>query len=366
MSPLPRLRTPRDAAVMVPMYTRTRWSMLAPMWNHIDPVIVFSPVSRAKRPVSMFIPLNWAELAILSTSATNWETSTWIDLHFTLRIFRGPALHASTNESRRVEPGRGLLEFVCSIPSESPAGYGAELTLDFPDGKSATLTTAFDVLADWTFFPRYGFVCDFSAGRPDPEQTVLSLACYHINGLQFYDWQYRHDDLLPPVDDYLDPLNRPQSLNSTRRLIAAAHARGMAAMPYLAVYAASADFWRGHPQWMLYDADHKPIPFGENFLGIMNPVDGGPWQRHLLDECRKVLAELPFNGLHIDQYGEPKSGEDADGRPVDIASAFGDFVRAAAVQHPGLPVLFNAVGNWPIETLAASPTTFNYIEIPRP
>jgi dextranase len=285
------------------------------------------------------------------------------DLHFTLRIFRGPALFTSIHSSRRMDAGRSLLEFTCSVPSGSPAGYGADLTLDFPDGKSATLTTAFDVLADWTRFPRYGFVCNFSAGRPDPDQTVQSLSRYHINGLQFYDWQYRHDDLLPPTDDYLDPLNRPQSLNSTRRLIAAAHARGMAAMPYLAVYAASADFWLSHPQWMLYDADHKPIPFGENFLGIMNPVDGGPWQRHLLEECRKVLDALPFNGLHIDQYGEPKTGEDADGRPVDIASAFGDFVRAVAAQHPGLPVLFNAVGNWPIDTLAASPTTFNYIEI---
>lgn len=280
---------------------------------------------------------------------------------FQLMLFRGAHLVDSFTGNREVRAGRNSLEFTLTVPADAPAGYGVEISI--ADEGAEPIATAFDVLNDWTCFPRYGFVCDFSAGRADEELTITTLARYHINGLQFYDWQYRHDDLLPPADDYLDPLNRPQSLASTRRLIAAAHAHGVAAMPYLAVYAASAAFWRAHPQWMLYDADHKPIPFGEDFLGIMNPVEGGPWAAHLLAECRKVLAALPFDGLHIDQYGDPKEGFDAGDQPVDIARAFGDFVRTASNQHPDRPVLFNAVGNWPIETLAASPTTFNYIEI---
>ena len=134
-------------------------------------------------------------------------------------------------------------------------------------------------------------------------------------------------------------------------------------MPYLAIYAASADFWRAHPDWALYDAEHKLIPFGENFLGIMNPTADGPWHAHLLAECQKVLSQLPFDGLHIDQYGEPKTGYDEKMREVDLAQAFVDFIKSAADQHPGCPVLFNAVGNWPIESLAASETAFNYIEV---
>ena len=45
---------------MVPMNTRSRWSMLAPMCSHMEAVTTFSPVWRAKRPVSMFMPLNCA------------------------------------------------------------------------------------------------------------------------------------------------------------------------------------------------------------------------------------------------------------------------------------------------------------------
>ncbi len=282
---------------------------------------------------------------------------------FNLAIYHGPRIVTIHTEVRNLDAGRNLMDFSWLPPAEAPAGYGLVLTCE--DGKSspARLATAFDVLPDWTVFPRYGYLTDFSHSRPDENSTMQNLARFHVNGLQFYDWQFRHDQLLAPTDSYLDPLGRPLSLSAIKKLISAAHAHGMAAMPYLAVYAASAEFWKGHPGWMLYDSDHKPIPFGEDFLGIMNPVAGGPWQKHLLDQCSRVLDALPFDGLHIDQYGDPKSGFDVKQQPVDIALSFGDFIRAAAERNPDRPILFNAVGNWPIDTLAAAPVSFNYIEI---
>ena len=282
---------------------------------------------------------------------------------FTLTFFHGPTPGKSRKETRSLDAGLNLVDFSFLTSMDAPAGYGISLACDEKFATPSKLETAFDVLPGWTAFPRYGYLTDFSASRGDEKSTMQNLAKFHINGLQFYDWQYRHDQLVAPTIDYLDPLGRPLSLTTIKRLIKAAHHHGMAAMPYLAVYAASADFWRAHPDWMLYDAEHKPIPFGEDFLGIMNPESGGSWQKHLLEEGNRVLESLPFDGLHIDQYGEPKSGFDAAGQPVDIARAFGDFIQAAADGHPGLPILFNAVGNWPIETLAAAPVAFNYIEI---
>ena len=282
---------------------------------------------------------------------------------FTVQIFRGLDIFFTRKEVKTLEVGFNKVVFAGLVPGEAPAGYGFEVTYSDTSAVLEKAETTFDVLSDWTSFPRYGFLSDFSNSRTDADETIQTLAKYHINGLQFYDWQYRHDELLPPQDEYLDPLNRPLSLKITRKLIAAAHEQGMAALPYLAVYAASADFWRAHPEWMLYDTEHNSIPFGENFLGIMNPTAGSPWQLHLLAQCQKVLAALPFDGLHIDQYGDPKTGYDAEGQVVEIPQAFGDFVRAASAQHPGRPVLFNAVGNWPINELAASPVAFNYIEV---
>lgn len=260
--------------------------------------------------------------------------------------------------------GNQRVPFGWPAPPIAPRGYGAQAEL--LDGAGRTLAsafTAFDVLPAWTAFPRYGFLTDFSPGRVDAASTVEALARFHLNGLQFYDWQYRHDCLLPPNAHYMDPLGRRLSLRIVEEFIEAAHAYGMAAMPYLAVYAASGEFWRAHPEWALYDAGRRPIPFGEDFLGLMNPTPDGPWARHLLEECGRVLSTLPFDGLHVDQYGDPKMAYDAEGQPVDLPAAFAGFVAALKAAHPRATTLFNAVGNWPIEALAASPQDFAYIEV---
>jgi dextranase len=246
------------------------------------------------------------------------------------------------------------------MPPARPAGYSARLEIS-PGNSSAV--TAFDVLSSWTDFPRYGFLSDFRASRADPEVTLKKLARFHVNGLQFYDWQYRHDRLLSPTETYIDPLGREMSLASVRALVHAAHQHGMAALPYLAIYAASAEFWRTHPDWALYDQAEYPIAFGDNFLGLMDPSQGSPWSRHLLEEGTRTLENIPFDGLHIDQYGDPKQAWDSKGNPVDLPKAFVDFIEAASDQHPDQTVLFNAVGNWPIEALADSAVDFLYIEV---
>jgi dextranase len=155
-------------------------------------------------------------------------------------------------------------------------------------------------------------------------------------------------------------------LDTVRDFISAAHIAGMAAMPYLAVYAASLPFWSAHPKWALYDGDGRPSSFLD-FLGLMDPSPGSAWIIHLLDQCRQVLAALPFDGFHVDQYGDPKEGWTAGGAEVDIPAAFTAFiVTLKEAQWAGIPapaVVFNAVGNWPIEALAQSPQDFNYIEI---
>jgi dextranase len=301
----------------------------------------------------------------LVTLIVSTESSIITRVDLETKLFQGMDLVGRQEKVWELKIGKNQTNLQIQPGLAIPAGYGVDVFLYPTDSNEpfSKCQTAFDVLEDWTVFPRYGFVCDFSPARSNVEETIGTLTRFHLNGLQFYDWQYRHDTLVPPQDDYLDPLGRSLSLNLIRDLIAAAHAHGMKAMPYLAIYAASASFWKDHLEWALYDRDHQAIPFGENFLGIMNPVAGGEWSRHLLGECENVLKQLPFDGLHIDQYGDPKTGYDFYTQPVDLPKAFNDFIQAAVKQHPQIPVLFNAVGNWPIESLAKAPTAFNYIEI---
>ena len=91
-------------------------------------------------------------------------------------------------------------------------------------------------------------------------------ARYHVNGLQFYDWQYRHETLLPPSDPYTDLLGRRMSLATVERLIEAAHARNIAAMPYTAIYGASPAFYRAHPDWALLQATGEPFEFADGHI----------------------------------------------------------------------------------------------------
>jgi len=246
-------------------------------------------------------------------------------------------------------------ELTWTPPASAPRGYGVDLqVLDRAGQVFATASTAFDVLERWTQAPRYGFLTDFGPDRTDFDRTMRWLTKYHINGLQFYDWMYRHEQLLPPADVFDDPLGRRLSLATVAKLIDAAHTRGIATMPYTAVYAASVPFFRQHADWALLDAKGRPIPFGDDFLMIMNPAPGSPWTEHLLGQFTEVLRKTAFDGIHLDQYGDPKIGFDIHGNRVDLANALPAFINATRRVVRDGSLIFNAVGNWPIETVAPS------------
>ena len=166
----------------------------------------------------------------------------------------GASIHATVShvttevanlESRLGDHGRGVLEW--SPPPDSPRGYGVDIRIDGRgEQDSLEVSTAFDVLSRWADRPRYGFVTDFGPGRR-VEQVVEALLPFHINALQFYDWQYRHDQLVAPTKSYDDPLGRSLSLDTVTQLAKVAKSRGIGAMAYAAVYAASIDFQRDHP-----------------------------------------------------------------------------------------------------------------------
>ena len=261
------------------------------------------------------------------------------------------------------------VHFSYQPPETSPAGYGIDFQVSTPQGTPlATASTAFDVLNRWTQNPRYGFMVDFTPNRSGLADTMQILARYHINGLQFYDWMYRHEQLLTDAEPYTDLWSNIQhSIKTIDAEIQAAHSFNIAAMPYTAVYGASMAFYQQHPDWVLYDLAGKPVFFGGDMMAIMDPRPGSPWTIHLLDQFRQVMQKTAFDGIHLDQYGDPKVGYDAKGASFDLAPVMADMINQtkAVVQkyRPGGAVVFNAVTNWPIETVAPSDEDFVYIEV---
>lgn len=256
-----------------------------------------------------------------------------------------------------VRQGRAVVEG--RVPDQARRGYLVHAQVGTENAYSA-----FDVLERWTDAPRYGFLYDFSAARSAESirETLDRLLDLHVNGLQFYDWQYRHDTLLPPQDEFVDPLGRTLSLKTVRALIESAHQRSMAAMPYTAIYAASPPFAEAHHDWQLFDDKGQPFDFANGFLKIMNPLS--PWQAHFTQECRRVLDALPFDGIHVDQYGEPTTGCNASGEAVDLPGGFAATLRSLrAAIGPDKTLAFNLVHNWPADALSHSPLDFWYSEL---
>jgi dextranase len=213
------------------------------------------------------------------------------------------------------------VEFTWQPPIDAPMGYGLDVYLEALDVQLIyTIKSAgFDVLEKWIQVPRYGFLTDFQPGRTEVAGPVSIMADYHINALQFYDWMYRHEQFLTTEEPYVDLLGRQLSRQVVDELIDTAHTRGIAAMPYTAIYGASIDFYRQHPDWALYQAKGKPALFGNNFMAIMDPRSDGPWMRYLLNQFEEILTQTQFDGIHLDQYGDPKVGYDIDGYFIDLA-----------------------------------------------
>jgi dextranase len=282
----------------------------------------------------------------------------WLDEHV-----------ATIHREIDLPPGERLASLSLNLPTSDFRGYGVEVSvLDTNGALLARGSTALDVLQAWPQAPRYGFLSDFTPGDPVAAQAVATLSRYHINVVQFYDWMWRHYELMPPQENFVDALGRQLSLRTVREKVAACATHGMAALGYAAVYGAEPEFALNHPDEMLYDDAGEPYSI-EKLFYIMNIHRGNPWRAQILPAMAQAVREVPFDGLHLDQYGFPKNafGPPPARTPYDLAQDFPLFIDDARATvrraRPGTRVIFNAVGNWPIETIASTSQDATYIEV---
>jgi dextranase len=235
-------------------------------------------------------------------------------------------------------------------------GYGVELSND--TGQIAH--TAVQIAADPRSVLRYGFVVDYRPGR-DLAGVADNLRRLHLTGVQFYDWAYRHADLLGGGDNYTDALDQPVSLATVRDLIDTCHQVGSDALGYAAVYAVGPQEW---PKWehdALLTATGMPYALGD-FLFIVDPA-AADWLDHFRAELQAATDAVGFDGYHLDQYGYPKHAHRPDGVTVDVA---GSFTRLINYVHGGLPasrLVFNNVNDFPTWASAQAQQDAVYIEV---
>ena len=242
---------------------------------------------------------------------------------------------------------------------------------------------AVDVSSDWKRFPRYGFVAEFDnkggSITKDIEAEMKYLNRLHINGVQFYDWHWKHHK---PVrfreDGSLDPWyddisKRWIGTEFVKKYIEVQHRYGMKSIFYNLCFGAWKDYEADgvKKEWGLYKQDsngtlsqdfhEQPSDWYSNIY-LMNPGNPG-WQDYLADRNAEVYANYDFDGYQIDQLGDRGYKLYAyDKDNIDLPHNYGLFIDAMKRRHPGKRLIMNAVSNYGAKNIASKDVDFCYTE----
>lgn len=273
--------------------------------------------------------------------------------------------------------------FPLSLPDADGRGYALEIeALDEEQNVLTSAFTAVDVSSSWTKFPRYGYVWDFTPSA-DAESKADEMARYHLNGVQFYDWQYRHHrPLAADLSGWRDWSGRWISGDTVRAYLRAAHDRGMVCMAYNMIYAANETYLTDgsgvQADWRLVrtngadftcDMDAKLGPVGVlQYFNLLNP----DWQNYIFAQENRVFEAFDFDGWHGDTIGENGPmrtadggplGYDADGKPIYLVKdGYTAFLNAAKASIGDKYLAFNPVGAQGIENVNVSAVDVLYTE----
>jgi dextranase len=271
-------------------------------------------------------------------------------------------------------------ELTVSPPAVDFHGYRIEVRISTRDGRLLAIgSSAIDVSSNWGRFPRYGYLAHFDADIP-AEQWIAELNRFHIDGLQFYDFQYKHHWPLPPPamakTEWHDVANRTIVAHTLLEFLQAAKAHNMTTMAYNASYAAYADAFHDGSgvklQWGAWpDAEsprteentksfNLPAGWATQRLMYMNQNDL-QWQGYIFARMQALFDFFPFDGWHIDTYGDA-SAFGWDKSPINYFAGFPEFANAA---HAALhrPVLLNTVSGHGQLGIAHAAVDFVYSEL---
>ncbi len=252
---------------------------------------------------------------------------------------------------RAVEVHEGGVLDLGRLPA---GGYGVEL---------GSARTAIEVSGLTRSSLRYGFVVDYRPGR-DLLAVQDNLRRLHLTGVQFYDWAYRHADLLGGGEQYDDALGQPVSLATVRSLIEACHEAGADALGYAAVYAVGPQEWAKWEHDAVLTATEEPYALGD-FLFVLDPASPD-WLDHFTADLTAATEQVGFDGYHLDQYGYPKQAHRSDGARVDMAASFCQLIGGVRQALPDARLVFNNVNDFPTWATAGTGQDAVYIEVWKP
>jgi dextranase len=266
-----------------------------------------------------------------------------------------------------------------TAPSTDFTGYMIEL-YGTESGKDVIYgTIAVDVSSDPARFPRNGFLSAYGQLNSMQINTVMaSLNRYHINYVQFQDWEYEHHlplsgTVASPDAMWKDIANRDNYFSTVKGYVTAAHSYNMKTLSYNLAYGALGDAAAAGvlDQWYLYDdAGHTtkevlqlPMPPFKSNIYFTDPSNTG-WQQYMGAKTNDVYTVFGFDGYQIDQVGNRnKTLYNYSGGTVDLPSTFASFINAMKTSAPQKRLVMNAVTQYGQPQIASAPVDFLYSEV---
>ena len=270
-------------------------------------------------------------------------------------------------------------------PSADFSGYFVEARLIAKDGHVVDRSqTAVDVSSDWKRFPRYGYLAHFSkAEGAVPAEWIATLNKFHINGLEFYDFENRHEQPLAgsvehPASSWKDIAGREVDRAIVDGFIASARQYNMMSMAYNTSYCAYADAFENgsgiNLKWATWNTSGEPrtvqtamaldLNGSEEWkthrLVYMNQ-NSPEWQHYLFGQMADLFQVYQFDGWHIDTFGT-RGAYAYDGAYVNFIQGFRPFIDHAH-EYLNKRVVLNTVNTWGQDETARSDADFVYSEL---
>lgn len=265
-------------------------------------------------------------------------------------------------------------------PPADYTGYLVEIYKKSGADEKALGAIGVDVSSDGIHFPRNGFLSAYGPLSSDYMSTVMgSLNRYHMNVVQFQDWEYKHHlplagSITSPSASWNDIANRTNTMATVKGYIDLAHSYDMKALSYNLIYGALDDAAADgvDDQWYMYqDQQHAtkevfplPHPLFKSDIYFLDPSNTG-WQSYIAAKTKDAYQVYPFDGYQVDQVGNRnKALYNYAGNSLNLEATFKPFLEAMRADMPDKKLVMNAVNQYGQElSISKSPVDFLYTEV---
>ncbi|ADA79896.1 dextranase 1 [Lactobacillus phage phiPYB5] len=239
---------------------------------------------------------------------------------------------------KQIYYGTSEISWSWFLPADDNVGYSVVIDNYVGSNVGYNNKIAINVCSNVYQFPIMGFLSSYAVdSSTDRKQTLDYMKRLHINLVQMYDWFDLHSLPLPVSangdstqvsntwTDIGNRLTRKKVIEDYCNLI---KDYGMKPLAYMAmngsdtnqlVHGLSAEMFLYNDNSKSLDSVYKTLDknngWGKYSLWNTNWMNG-PWQDYIVNQMQIVRDNMPFDGWHIDMFGDPGNKYDSNGNEL--------------------------------------------------